>query len=530
MQRFQDFLERNGFDAKDYQTEGVEWMLNLETEGCQLGKTKVRGGILADEMGLGKTIQMLGLILANFKMHTLVVLPRALLEQWEMILCKCLGHRPMVYHGYEGRTATVEEINRCPIVLTTYGMLAKLSEKPRKGKPLKFGKLHKVQWDRVVFDEAHHMRNRNTRNHKAGVAVPGTHKWLMTGTPIQNSVTDFYGLCAVLGLEQGFYVNKENIQPIAKSLILKRTKKSVGIELPELRRHIENVEWESEEEKTLAADIHSYLQFARVNARENNPFSTANTHHFAMLQRARQVCIDMGLIESSIKTLIELGIMDDEAFLHEALQYQSKINAVVSKIEERKENGRAKLIFCHYHAEIDKLMSRISEMGLNVARFDGRTSQLERDDILLSDTYDALVLQIRTGCEGLNLQRFSEVYFVTPNWNPAVEDQAVARCHRIGQENEIDVFSFKMESFDDDHFTRTLDTYVKDVQRLKRTEAKILEPKKEGLGERLPNICAICHSPQHEHTHTKLECGHCFHTGCINTWFQRSVTCPMCRQ
>ena len=528
MERFEAFLQRNGFDAKDYQREGVEWMLGLETDGCMMGTKRIRGGILADEMGLGKTIQMIGLLLANFKLHTLVVLPRALLEQWEIIITKTLGHRPLVYHGYEGRTATIEEVKGSPIVLTTYGMLAKLSEKPRKGVPLKFGMLHKVAWDRVIFDEAHHMRNRNTRNHKAGACVPATHKWLVTGTPIQNSVTDFYGLCAVLGMEQGFYTNKSNIRTISEALIKKRTKKSVGIILPDLHRHVENVEWESQEEKTLAADIHSHLAFANVAMREENPFSRAGFHHFAMLQRARQVCIDSSLLEKNIKVLLELGILEDESFLTQAMQYQSKINAVVSKIEERKENGRAKLIFCHYHSEIDKLMGRLSDMGLKTARFDGRTSQLERDEILLSDEFDALVLQIRTGCEGLNLQRFSEVYFVTPNWNPAVEDQAVARCHRIGQESEIDVFSFKMESFDDENFTKTLDKYVKDVQRFKRTEAKILEP--EELGEELEDKCAICLEAQHEHTHCRLDCGHCFHHKCIHTWFKRGQGCPLCRQ
>ena len=80
MERFEAFLERNGFDAKDYQREGVEWMLSLETNGCMMGKKQIQGGILADEMGLGKTIQMIGLLLANFKLHTLVVLPRALLD------------------------------------------------------------------------------------------------------------------------------------------------------------------------------------------------------------------------------------------------------------------------------------------------------------------------------------------------------------------------------------------------------------------------------------------------------------------
>lgn len=529
MERFDGFLKRNGFDRKDYQREGVEWMLNLEMEGTQMGKTRIKGGILADEMGLGKTVQMLGLLLANFKMHTLIVLPRALLEQWEVVVCKTLGHRPLVYHGYEGRSTTVEELSQSPIVLTTYGMLAKLIEKPRKGSPLKFGDLHKIKWDRVIFDEAHHMRNRNTRNHKAGVAVPADHKWLVTGTPIQNSVGDFFGLCAVLGLEQGFYMNRDNIRSISDSLILKRTKDSVGIVLPDMRRHIENVEWESPEEKRLAEDIHAHLQFAQVAMREENPFMRSNFHHFAMLQRARQACIDMGLLKKSLNTMIELGIIEDEDnFLQGALKYQSKVNAVVGKIEERKDNGRPKLVFCHYHAEIDKVSSRLTAMGMKTCRFDGRTSQLERDEILTSEDTDALVLQVRTGCEGLNLQRFSEVYFITPNWNPAVEDQAVARCHRIGQESEIDVFSFKMESFDDENFTKTLDKYVKDVQRFKRTEAKVLDP--EEPGEELEDKCAICLSPQYQNKHCRLDCGHCFHDECINKWLLRGDGCPMCRQ
>ena len=546
MERFGAFLERNGFDAKEYQREGVEWMLNLETEGAQLGTTRIKGGILADEMGLGKTVQMLGLTLANFKMHTLIVLPRALLEQWEVVVCKTLGHRPLVYHGYEGRTCTLETLSRSPIVLTTYGMLAKLTEKPRKGTPLKFGDLHKISWDRVIFDEAHHMRNRNTRNHKAGVAVPGTHKWLVTGTPIQNSVKDFYGLCAVLGMEQGFYTDRDNIRPISDALILKRTKEGVGIVLPEMRRHIENVEWESPEEKMLAEDIHAHLQFAQVAMREDNPFMRSNFHHFAMLQRARQACIDMGLLEKSVQTMIELGIIEDgDRFLQGALKYQSKVNAVVGKIEERKDNGRPKLVFCHYHAEIDKVSSRLAAMGMKTARFDGRTSQLERDEILTSEDTDALVLQIRTGCEGLNLQRFSEVYFITPNWNPAVEDQAVARCHRIGQESEIDVFSFKMDSFDDEHFTKTLDLYVRELQDFKRREAAILdaEPEEDAVrdaaradeepavepGKELDEKCAICLSPQHENTCRHMECGHYFHKGCIGKWLERGEGCPVCR-
>jgi len=105
---------------------------------------------------------------------------------------------------------------------------------------------------------------------------------------------------------------------------------------------------------------------------------------------------------------------------------------------------------------------------MRVAKFDGSTRQSLRTK-LLSEELDVLVLQIKTGCEGLNLQRFNEVYFVSPQWNPAVEDQAVARSHRIGQDKRVEVFSFDMEAFDDDDIKNdTMDTYIHHTQQYKR--------------------------------------------------------------
>ena len=186
--------------------------------------------------------------------------------------------------------------------------------------------------------------------------------------------------------------------------------------------------------------------------------------------------------------------------------------------------------------EIDKMVTRLNRMGLRTEKFDGRTSQAYREEILTSGEIDALVLQIKTGCEGLNLQHFSEVYFVSPHWNPAVEDQAVARCHRIGQESEVDVFSFKMESFDGDNMTRTMDKYVRDIQFVKRGDMRIIDGEPEGPGAVLVDgdgqkkVCPICLKDQHEHTHTKLECGHCFHTHCIEAAREHGHhRCPMCR-
>lgn len=100
-----------------------------------------------------------------------------------------------------------------------------------------------------------------------------------------------------------------------------------------------------------------------------------------------------------------------------------------------------------------------------------------REEYLTSKTIDVLILQIQTGCEGLNLQTFSEVYFVTPHWNPAVEDQAVARCHRIGQQNEVDVFRFEMSNFGDE--TNSLESHARNVQEKKRELYEMFENSNE---------------------------------------------------
>jgi Superfamily II DNA/RNA helicases, SNF2 family len=128
-------------------------------------------------------------------------------------------------------------------------------------------------------------------------------------------------------------------------------------------------------------------------------------------------------------------------------------------------------VFCHFREEIDIIRQRLVSKGVITGTFDGRTSKEERE-ILLQSQCDVLILQIQTGCEGLNLQQFKEVYFVSPTWNPAVEDQAVARSHRIGQTEPVDVFRFIMEGFDNSAIT--LDSHVRALQILKRKEADLL--------------------------------------------------------
>ena len=141
---------------------------------------------------------------------------------------------------------------------------------------------------------------------------------------------------------------------------------------------------------------------------------------------------------------------------------------------ERKDNGNGKLVFCHFKEEMNELADRLRRGGLNVGILDGTITKNARQK-LLNEKKDVLILQIQTGCEGLNLQdNYSEVYFVSPHWNPYVEDQAIARCHRIGQKKPVFVWRFEMNNFDSsstssvEKKTKNLEEYVVDVQNGKR--------------------------------------------------------------
>jgi len=130
--------------------------------------------------------------------------------------------------------------------------------------------------------------------------------------------------------------------------------------------------------------------------------------------------------------------------------YSSKIKCVVRTILSRKDNGKRKIVFCHFRGEIDYIQARLTTAfpSLVVRYLDGRTKENERREILAPNAnVDVLILQIQTCCEGLNLQQFSEVYFVSPDWNPSIEDQAIARCHRFGQTEPVVVFRFTMAPF-----------------------------------------------------------------------------------
>ena len=472
--QFDEYLNRSNLSHKEYQREGVRWCLLNELNPNPVAN--IRGGIIADEMGLGKTIMVIGLMLTNFKPKTLIILPPVLINQWFTQILKTTGHKALIYYGGNKKKITVEQLNSACIVLTSYGGITVTKKQIKESK---LTLLHDISWSRIVFDEAHHLRNKKTIVYSSAKQLKSRICWLVSGTPVQNKKSDFYNLCSILKMPTSFYSDPENFSIIARNFILKRTKKQVGIELPDINSTNNSVNWKNKKEMELSEEIHSALSFSRVKSKG---IETECCTLLLML-RAKQSCVMPKLMAERLRALTRAGVISDYNYFKEALNYSSKIDFVIQTILDRKDNEKGKLIFCHYRDEIDEIAKRLADGGMtNIATFDGRVSNNKRNKIV-NEKNNALILQIQTGCEGLNLQEnYSEIYFVSPHWNPAVEDQAIARCHRIGQKNIVSVFKFQMSSFISEQIdekgnkidTLTIDKYVNDVQDYKREMANQL--------------------------------------------------------
>ena len=462
MERFQLLLDKSGFEFKQYQYDGVEWCIRNE---MLKGK---KGGFLADEMGLGKTITMIGTMFCNFVKKTLIVVPPVLIQQWHKEILRVTGHNCLVYYGLNKKKITTEQLDKAVIVLTSYGTLL-----------AKECVLLKMYWNRVIYDEAHHLRNENTKRFRICNSLRAQIRWLVTGTPVQNKAADFKSLCRLANIKN----DASN-----SDFILRRKKSDVGINLPPLVATPCIIKWNSTSEMRLSEEIHALLPNQSGVSSEKRKKLAETWGEGGLLVamvRAKQSCIMPELMRKNIESFIRQGYISENYL--DGLKGSSKLDAVVKLLVERKDNQKGKIVFCHYRKEIDMLMVRLLEEGITkVVCYDGRNSG-KKGLALLTEPADILLIQIQTGCEGLNLQEhFSEIYFVSPHWNPSVEDQAVARCYRIGQQKSVNVFKFEMSGFKKKNSVElieegkegkekdpiSIETYINEIQDSKRQISK----------------------------------------------------------
>lgn len=506
MNRFQILLDNGRLSFHNYQYEGVKWCLEKELNN----NNKIKGGIVADEMGLGKTISMIGLMYVNMVSKTLIVVPPILMEQWYKEIYRISGHKAFIYHGLNKKKLDkqwniknsnknndiknneLDAFNKARIVITSYNIVSiskNLDNVNTINNKNRLCLMHKIKWDRIIFDEAHHLRNKNTTRFFGCINLHAKYRWLLSGTPIQNKHSDFIHLCYILSPD--FYISqkKKNIETIndpniykkvdiinyiKENHVLKRTKKIVGLEISDINTNQLIVDWKSVEEKQFAQEIHSLVKVSKVPENHMTSFakqmSTSLNGNSALMAvlRAKQTCIMPYLMKKTVEWLVDTNKIKKEYLTPLSENGSSKLEKVLEIVLERKNNGRGKLIFCQFREEMNYLYDNCLKNSLTSMIIDGRCSGKKRIESLQTPV-DVLILQIQTGCEGLNLQEnYSEVYFVSPHWNPSVEDQAIARCHRMGQKEIVEVFKFEMTGFDLEHKTNSLETYINIIQGIKR--------------------------------------------------------------
>lgn len=400
-----------------YQRDGVRWMLGME------GQTSgPKGGFLCDEMGLGKTVQLISVMLGNPRDRTLIIVPKSIITQWRDELNKFAPQ--LSVHVYDGPERTIDK--HAKVTIAPYTLL---SDRKSDTTPL-----HHVSWDRVILDEAHEIRNKQSKTFKSVCELRTDIKWLVTGTPVFNSMNDFVNLCTFLGVPKNFVQGRT--KEIKDIYILRRTKEDLAkindrLTLPPC--HFENVELDMfPEEKALYECVFLEAQGIIQEAfRHAQSLNSKNMVILECLLRARQCMIWPQMYLNGVAAQNET----------KPEVWKGRSNKMETLFRLLKEHPTEKsLIFCQFRGEMNYIQS---QLDCPVFRIDGSVSRDERvrqiEGFKRIEGGAVFIIQIKSGGQGLNLQEATRVYITAPAWNPATELQAIGRSHRTGQTQTVHV-------------------------------------------------------------------------------------------
>ena len=404
-------LAKDNFNGRlfaPYQREGVLWMLTMEN---QLSGPK--GGFLCDEMGLGKSAQLIATMLGNPKKSTLLVVPKSIITQWANEIKKFAPK--LSVHLFDGPKRYLKEAD---VVITPHSLLSTIEDTP----------IHMNVWDRVILDEAHEIRNKSSKLFKSVCRLKTSIRWIVTGTPVFNSMKDFVSLCAFLGIEKSLVQGMTN--KIHDIYILRRTKDDLAkinsrLELPPC--HFENVELDMfHDERQLYEFVFQDAQGIIKDAFKHAvSLNSKNMLILECLLRARQCCI---LPQMYLDGIAKQNGTQPEQWIGRSNKMETLFRMIKSHPHEKT------LVFCQFRGEMDYIQKNMERPTF---RIDGSVPKDERDNQVNlfknAPPGAVFIIQIKSGGQGLNLQEATRVYITGPSWNPATELQAVGRSHRTGQ-------------------------------------------------------------------------------------------------
>lgn len=421
---------------KPYQVLGVQWLRDLYELRL--------GALLADDMGLGKTIQTLTFLeilrSQNELGRVLIVVPSSLIFNWQQEIEKFTPDLPMMIFNGKNADDLSKKVGSGDqmLVITTYGLLMEHNEF-----------LSQYKWRVAIFDEAQNLKNLTTKRTSAARALTAQFKICLTGTPMENHYGEFYSLVDLLvpgslGPLSDFrrkFVNTDmisfeemrDLKLKIRPLLLRRNKKEILSELPDKQETKISIAFEEKQKeiyRDIALSYNSRVKEA-IESVDANGQASVQLQMLTALLRLRQACSDPAALPNVKYPFVP-----------------PKLSTLLESVSEIVQSGESALVFTQFLQTLEHTAQIMREAKIPVYVLHGAVPTKQRQKILADFNANpagaVLIMTLKTGGVGLNLTKASYVFHLEPWWNPAVENQASDRAHRLGQTKAVQVFKYIM--------------------------------------------------------------------------------------
>ncbi|MBA9077186.1 DEAD/DEAH box helicase [Rufibacter quisquiliarum] len=408
---------------RPYQRQGLNWLSFLDQFNF--------GGCLADDMGLGKTVQVLAFLLGQRgkvdRNTNLVVVPTSLLFNWQAEVAKFAPSLKVLTLYGNGRVQHLPQLDGYELVLTTYGTL--LSD---------IAVLKNYRFNYVVLDESQNIKNPQSQRYRAVRLLQARNRLVLTGTPLENNTYDLYGQLSfacpgLLGNQRYFrdiyakpidqfkdFRRAKELQRKISPFLLRRTKEQVAQELPPKTEMVLYCEMGTAQRELYAAHEREIREFISAQAEEE--IQKHPMHVLRGLTRLRQICNSPALLPD------DAGVGEPSA----------KLEVLLEQIESKAPHHKI-LVFSQFVSMLQLIEQALQARGINYVTLTGQTKDRQGAVARFQeqDNVRVFLISLKAGGTGLNLTRADYVYLVDPWWNPAVENQAIDRTYRIGQDKHV---------------------------------------------------------------------------------------------
>lgn len=416
-----------------HQLEGAQWLHDLY-------ELKL-GAILADEMGLGKTFLVLSFLVSlqsRMKLNKcLIIVPTSLVYNWTEEKKKFAADLPMrvFYSNDKAELKKALDQEGPLVVVATYGLLVENVEF-----------FQSIEWNVLAFDEAQNLKNINSQRSVSARQLKAQFKICVTGTPMENNYLEFFSLCDLvvpgcLGEIAAFrkeYLNLEvrseslrELRLVSKPLLLRRTKQQVKLSLPTKTVHSVSLPF-GEKQKEIYKKMAMTFSRQVEELIENQGERKAQIAMFAALMRLRQICSDPAAVPGVVY-----------------LEQPAKVEHFLGALQDHLGNDESVVVFTQFLSTLGRIEAELLKLKIPTYTLQGNVSAKERLRLISafqdSPEPGVMLMTLKTGGVGLNLTKASVVYHMEPWWNPAVENQATDRTHRMGQTKDVHVYNLLIE-------------------------------------------------------------------------------------